>query len=78
MKVRMLIDVSGARNGQPWPPRGQDVDLPDDEAAGLCAAGIAEPVAEPDADVEKAVPDDDAETRAAKAPQRRRKTAEPG
>lgn len=58
MKVRMKGDVSGSRNGVPWPPRGGTVDLPDGEAADLCRIGLAEPVAEGDADVEKAVPGD--------------------
>lgn len=71
MKVRMRVDVSGTRDGRPWPPRGEVADLPDDEAAALCAAAMADPVAEPDGDVEKAVPPQKAETRA--APKRQRK-----
>lgn len=63
MRVRMKVDVSGARDGQPWPGRGKAVDLPDEEAASLCAAGMAEPVADTEADVERAVPADDAEKR---------------
>lgn len=46
MKVRMLVDASGARNGELWPPRGSTLDLPDGEAASYCAAGICEPVAD--------------------------------
>lgn len=43
----MLVEVSGTRNGVPLPkPRtGLTVDLPDDEAAEYCAAGLARPVA---------------------------------
>jgi hypothetical protein len=52
VKVKMKVDVTGTRNGDPWPPREEVVDLPDDEARDLCAAGIAEPV--PDAKVQKA------------------------
>lgn len=44
MKIRMKLTVSGSRDGQAWPPRGEVADLPDDEAAQLCARGIAEPV----------------------------------
>jgi hypothetical protein len=62
MRVRMKTDVSGARDGEPWPPRGGTIELPDDEAAQLCASGMAEPVAEHKA-AEKAVPADDAEKR---------------
>ena len=45
MRVRMRVDVSGTRNGAPWPRRGGEIDLPDNEAAQLCAAGMAEPIA---------------------------------
>jgi hypothetical protein len=65
MKIRMKMTVSGLRNGVPWPPRGGVLDVPDVEGAALCAMGGAEPVAEADADVEKAVPVDDAEQRTA-------------
>jgi len=37
----MKVDVTGTRNGDPWPARGEEIDLPDDEAKDLCAAGIA-------------------------------------
>lgn len=63
MRVRMKVDISGARDGKPWPARGEVADLPDDEAAGLCESGMAEPVAERDK-AEKAVPTDDSEKRA--------------
>lgn len=45
MRVKMKADISGSRNGRPWPRRGESVDLPDQEAAQLCAGGMAEPVA---------------------------------
>lgn len=62
MKVRIKGDISGSRNGAPWPKRGEDIELPDDEAAQLCASGLAAPVKAGDA--EKAVPDaSDVETR---------------
>lgn len=54
MKVQMKLKIQGSRNGIRWPEAGGVVDLPDNEGADLCAAGIAEPVAEP-AKVEKAV-----------------------
>lgn len=54
MKVKMLVAVSGTRDGEAWPARGETADLPDAEAADLCAAGLAEPVAEkPEARTEK-------------------------
>lgn len=42
MRVRMKADVSGTRNGESWPTRGQIVDLPDDEAASYLYAGVVE------------------------------------
>jgi len=56
VKVKMLVDVTGTRgDGQPWPARGEEVDVPDDEGADLIKSGIAEGVAEKrDAKVEKA------------------------
>lgn len=48
MKVRMKAEVSGSRNGRPWPRPGEEITVPDDEGKDLCAAGIAEPVAQRD------------------------------
>lgn len=44
MKVTMKATISGTRNGKHWPRHGEVVDLPNAEAADLCAAGLAEPV----------------------------------
>ena len=64
MKVRIKGDISGSRDGLPWPKRGETMELPDDEGASLCASGLAVPAADTDDDVETAVPDDaDVETR---------------
>lgn len=57
MRVKMKVGISGARNGQDWPRVGGEVDLPDDEAATLCAADMATPV--PDDGVETAVPSEE-------------------
>lgn len=54
MKVRMKVEMSGTRNGEAWPGRGETVVVGDQEGADLCAAGLAEPVAAPEP-VEKAV-----------------------
>ena len=62
MKVRMKVAVSGTRNGQDWPAKGEEIDLPDGEAADLCAAGLAEPVAEK-GEPEKAVAPEASERR---------------
>jgi hypothetical protein len=60
----MKVDVSGSRDGQPWPKRGEIFDVSDAEGEGLCSSGLAVPAAGSDGDVEKAVPEDDAEKRA--------------
>lgn len=44
MRVRLLVDVSGTRDGLPWPPRGNEVNLPDDEARQMVEALQAIPV----------------------------------
>lgn len=63
MIVLLKGDISGTREGQPWPPRGSLVDLPDDEAAKLCQNGMAIPA--PVDEVERAVVHtDDVELRA--------------
>lgn len=56
MKIRMIVEMSGSRNGQPWPKRGQTVDLPTGEAQHLVDSGIAERVSEDAAPVETATP----------------------
>lgn len=56
MRVRIVHGVSGTRDGVEWPPPGSVVDVPADEGVGLCAAGIAVPVADdPEDKVERAV-----------------------
>lgn len=49
----MKMQLSGTRNGEPWPTPGQELDLPDDEAAQYCANGFALPVRSDGDDVEK-------------------------
>lgn len=46
MKVEMKHEVSGTRDGEPWPPIGGEITVPDEEGAELCASGMAVPVAE--------------------------------
>lgn len=41
---RMLVSLTGARNGVDWPRRGEVVDLPDSEAAAYVRAGFVAPV----------------------------------
>jgi hypothetical protein len=67
MKIRMKVEMSGTRNGQPWPVRGEVADLPTAEAAHLVASGIADEVVEPEP-VETAVAPS-AETTTAPAPE---------
>ena len=68
MRIRMRLGISGGRgDGTPWPPPGGELDVGDEEGAQLCAAGLAAPVAVPEP-VERAVPPDDTEVRAAASP----------
>lgn len=44
MRIRMKQTISGTRNGQEWPARGEIADIPTGEAQHLVASGIAEEV----------------------------------
>ena len=44
--VRMDRHITGSRNGEPWPPAGETIDLPAREAADLIANGYAQPCEE--------------------------------
>jgi hypothetical protein len=44
MKVKMLTQISGVRDGKPWPAEGDTIDVPADEAKSLCESLVAEPV----------------------------------
>jgi len=48
MQVRMKVKISGTRNGEEWPDKGEVIDLPDDEAVQLLGQGAAEPADEPE------------------------------
>lgn len=52
MKVKMKVVMSGTRNGESWPLPGQEIELPDEEGASLCANGLALPVRSDEDDVE--------------------------
>lgn len=46
MRIRMLVDMpdDATRNGQPWPAKGETVELPTAEAIHLVASEVAEEV----------------------------------
>lgn len=68
MKVRMLVTMSGTRNGKEWPARGNPIELPDDEAQQLIAQSMAIPCTDMVGDVETAtLPDEAVEHRVAPA-----------
>lgn len=46
MKIKMKQHITGFRDGERWPEAGGELVVPDQEGADLCAAGLAEPVAE--------------------------------
>jgi hypothetical protein len=53
VKIRMLEARTGPRwDDRAWPGYGGEIDVSDEEGAGLCAQGAAVPVAQRDADVE--------------------------
>lgn len=41
MRVEMLTQISGTRNGEEWPAPGATIEVPAHEAAGLILAGYA-------------------------------------
>jgi hypothetical protein len=59
----MRDQISGTRNGEPWPPPGAEIDLPDQEAVKYCSNGLAVPVGDHRGDVETTTDDRAAETR---------------
>lgn len=48
-KVRMLVEISGTRDGERWAPKGETMDLPPQEAEAYAAQGLAEIVDTPKA-----------------------------
>jgi hypothetical protein len=44
MRIKLLAEITGTRNGEPWPKRGAEIDLPDDEAETMVTVGMAEKV----------------------------------
>lgn len=47
MKIRMLVQVTGTRNGSAWPAPGETIDVPAAEAEDLVDQGRAEKVSKP-------------------------------
>lgn len=50
MRVLMTQQVSGGRNGQPWPAAGEEIDLPDAEARAAIQGGTAVEAGKPSPD----------------------------
>ena len=46
MRIRMKAVLTGTRDGVPWPAPGEELTVPDEEGAQLCAQGQAVPVVE--------------------------------
>jgi hypothetical protein len=44
MKVKLKVQLSGTRDGVPWPAVGSVVELPDDEARSMLVSGTASPL----------------------------------
>lgn len=47
MKVKLLVSITGTRNGDDWPAKGGEVDLPKPEAEHMIASGLAVAVESP-------------------------------
>jgi hypothetical protein len=55
MKIRMVVDRTGGRwDGRPWPPRGGELYVEDEEGAAVCGAGWAVPVPEDPVEIPEA------------------------
>lgn len=44
MRIRMLVEMPGTRDGEPWPAKDEIADLPTAAATHLVASGVAEEV----------------------------------
>jgi hypothetical protein len=62
VRVKMKVDMSGTREGVPWPQRGTVIDLPDTEAQQYIDADMAVPAGKEPAET-ATMPADDVETR---------------
>ena len=67
-RVTMLVQITGTRNGQDWPPIGGEIELPAAEAADLIRQHNAKPAPEP---VERAVVEETTERAVVDAPSER-------
>lgn len=41
MKITMVAEITGLRDGKPWPARGESITVPDDEAEVMIANNLA-------------------------------------
>lgn len=73
MKIRMKVDISGTRNGEPWPAKGEIIDLPADEAQSLIDGNMAETIAKTKTETAAVEPAE--ETAVVKRTTKARKTA---
>lgn len=48
MRLIMLAQISGTRDGVSWPIPGEEIELPADEALGLVRGRLAIPALEPE------------------------------
>lgn len=63
MKVKMIAQINGSRDGEDWPARGAIAEFPDSEAADLIMNGYAiDPAAAEDDEETADAPDGDVET----------------
>lgn len=55
-RIRMLVAITGTRNGEPWPEVGEEVDVSEAEAVDMITAGLAEVGEEVDVTASKPEP----------------------
>lgn len=72
MRIRLLIDISGTIDGEDWPRKGGEIDVPEHVAGDLIANGFAEPVTRKTEKVETTTVNPVTETAAAPKPRARR------
>lgn len=46
MKLIITADISGTRDGDDWPKRGEEIDVPEEEGLNLLLTGLARPAGE--------------------------------
>ena len=68
MKVTLVGQISGARDGKPWPAAGESIEVSDEEGKSLCESGLAWPADSREAKTENAKKNESTVTLRAESP----------